>query len=57
MRDLTGPDWGFSQAGPGIDHILVRGAETSSPRRWPTERRRLDGHVLSDHAPVEVEIS
>lgn len=57
MRDLTGPEWGFSPAGPGIDHILVRGAETSSPRRWPTERRRIDGHLLSDHAPVEVEIS
>lgn len=57
MRDLTGPDWGFSPAGPGIDHVLVRGAETSLPRRWPTERRRVDGHLLSDHAPVEVEIA
>jgi endonuclease/exonuclease/phosphatase family metal-dependent hydrolase len=57
MRDLTGPEWSFSAAGPGIDHILVRGAETSSPRRWPTERRRFDGHLLSDHPPVEVEIA
>ncbi len=56
IRDLTGPEWGFSAAGPGIDHVLVRGAETSSPRRWPTERRRVDGHLLSDHAPVEVEL-
>jgi len=23
---------------------------------WPVERRRVDGRVLSDHAPVEVEI-
>jgi len=57
MRELTGPAWGFSAAGPGIDHVIVRGAETSSPRRWPTERRRLDGHLLSDHAPVEVELT
>jgi len=57
MRDLTGPEWGFSAAGPGIDHVLVRGAETSPPRRWPTERRRVDGHLLSDHAPVELELS
>jgi endonuclease/exonuclease/phosphatase family metal-dependent hydrolase len=57
MRELTGPEWGFSEAGPGIDHVLVRGAATSSPRRWPTERRRLDGQLLSDHAPVEVEIT
>src|SRR5690348_3963393 len=34
MRDLTGPEWGFSAAGPGIDHVLVRGAEASAPRRW-----------------------
>jgi endonuclease/exonuclease/phosphatase family metal-dependent hydrolase len=57
MRDLTGPEWGFSAAGPGIDHVLVRGAEASPPRRWATERRRVDGHLLSDHAPVEVEIA
>jgi endonuclease/exonuclease/phosphatase family metal-dependent hydrolase len=57
MQELTGPEWGFSAAGPGIDHVLVRGAETSPPRRWATERRRVDGHLLSDHAPVEVELS
>jgi endonuclease/exonuclease/phosphatase family metal-dependent hydrolase len=57
MRELTGTEWGFSEAGPGIDHVLVRGAETSAPRRWPTERRRVDGRLLSDHAPVEVEIA
>jgi endonuclease/exonuclease/phosphatase family metal-dependent hydrolase len=56
MRELTGPGWGFSAAGPGIDHVLVRGAEPSAVLAWPTERRRLDGHLLSDHAPVEVEI-
>jgi Endonuclease/Exonuclease/phosphatase family len=57
MRELTGPEWGFSAAAPGIDHVLVRGAETSAPRRWPTERRRVDGRLLSDHAPVEVDVS
>ncbi|MGZ4334388.1 MAG: endonuclease/exonuclease/phosphatase family protein [Gaiellaceae bacterium] len=56
MRELTGPEWGFSPAGPGIDHVLVRGAETGEVLRWPTERRRHDGRLLSDHAPVEVEI-
>lgn len=57
MRELTGPEWGFSAPGPGIDHVLVRGAEASPVRRWPTERRRIDGRLLSDHAPVEVELS
>lgn len=57
LRELTGPEWGFSAAGPGIDHVLVRGADASPVRRWPTERRRVDGLLLSDHAPVEVELS
>ena len=56
LRDLAGPEWGFSAAGEGIDHILVRGAEAGPPERWPPERRRLDGRLLSDHAPVEVRV-
>jgi endonuclease/exonuclease/phosphatase family metal-dependent hydrolase len=57
MRELTSSAWGFSAAGPGIDHILVRGAAASEHRRWPAESRRHDGRLLSDHAPVEVEIA
>lgn len=54
---LTGPDWGFSQPGPGIDHVLVRGAPVGLPSVWPDARRRgLDGALLSDHAPVDLEI-
>ncbi len=56
VRELTGAEWGFTGAGPGIDHVLVRGASIGEVRRWPTERRRVDGRLLSDHAPVEVEI-
>jgi endonuclease/exonuclease/phosphatase family metal-dependent hydrolase len=47
---------GFSAAGPGVDHVLVRGAAASEYDRWPIERRTLDGLVLSDHAPVEVRV-
>jgi endonuclease/exonuclease/phosphatase family metal-dependent hydrolase len=48
---------GFSLPGPGIDHVLVRGAAVSPVRVWPAERRRReDGSFLSDHAPVEVEV-
>jgi endonuclease/exonuclease/phosphatase family metal-dependent hydrolase len=47
---------GFSAAGPGIDHVLVRGAEVSEYDRWPRERRRLGALLLSDHAPVEVRV-
>jgi endonuclease/exonuclease/phosphatase (EEP) superfamily protein YafD len=50
-RDLE-----FSPFGPGIDQILVRGAETSSAERWSDERRLLGTKLLSDHAPVEVRI-
>jgi endonuclease/exonuclease/phosphatase family metal-dependent hydrolase len=56
LRDLAGEEWGFSEPGPGIDHILVRGAPTTPERSWPDERRVLDGRLLSDHAPVEVDI-
>jgi endonuclease/exonuclease/phosphatase family metal-dependent hydrolase len=57
LQSLTGPEWGFSAAGPGIDHVLVRGAGASAPRVWPADRRRrADGTLLSDHAPVEVEV-
>jgi endonuclease/exonuclease/phosphatase family metal-dependent hydrolase len=47
---------GFSAAGPGVDHVLVRGAAVSASDRWPRERRVVRGLVLSDHAPVEVRI-
>jgi endonuclease/exonuclease/phosphatase family metal-dependent hydrolase len=47
---------GFSAAGPGVDHVLVRGAEVSDYDRWPMDRRRLGALLLSDHAPVEVKI-
>jgi endonuclease/exonuclease/phosphatase family metal-dependent hydrolase len=57
LRDLTGPEWGFSEPGPGIDHILVRGATSGALRRWPDEQRKLGERLLSDHAPVELEIT
>jgi hypothetical protein len=47
---------GYSDPGPGIDHLLVRGAKPSPLRVWPDERRRRDGILLSDHPPVELEI-
>jgi endonuclease/exonuclease/phosphatase family metal-dependent hydrolase len=57
LRDLTGPEWGFSAAGPGIDHILVRGADVTAVRRWPDAQRARGDRLLSDHAPVELEIA
>ncbi len=57
LADLTGPEWGFSAPGPGIDHVLVRGAEAGPVRRWPDEQRLHGDHLLSDHAPVEVDIT
>ncbi|MEX2646798.1 MAG: endonuclease/exonuclease/phosphatase family protein [Gaiellaceae bacterium] len=49
--------WGFSRPGPGIDHVLVRGAEAAPADVWPEERRRIGGLLVSDHAPVEVTVS
>ncbi|HEX9415249.1 MAG TPA: endonuclease/exonuclease/phosphatase family protein [Gaiellaceae bacterium] len=48
---------GFSSPGAGVDHVLVRGAASSAPERWPDERRRLDGMLVSDHAPLEVRVA
>ena len=54
LVDLVEPEWGFNGPTPtGIDHILVRGLEATAPVRWPLERRRREGRLLSDHAPVE----
>src|SRR5437762_12161272 len=57
QAELTGPQWGFSEpAREGIDQIMVRGASVEGITRWPRDRRRIDGRVLSDHAPVEVRL-
>jgi endonuclease/exonuclease/phosphatase family metal-dependent hydrolase len=56
LADLASDEWGFSRADVGIDHILVKGAAVSAPRKWPEDDRRLDGALLSDHAPVEVDV-
>ena len=47
---------GFSAPGPGVDHVLVRGAGVTDYDRWSRERRTLGGFVLSDHAPIEVRV-
>ena len=56
LEQLASPEWGFSEPIPGLDQVLVRGALASRPARWPEERRRLAGRLLSDHAPVETTI-
>ena len=50
-------DEGFSAPGPGVDHVLVRGAAASAPFTWPGDRRRIDGHAVSDHAPLELAVA
>jgi len=49
---------GFSPPIRGLDQILVRGLELERPpTRWDAERRRVDGFLLSDHAPVEAVVA
>jgi endonuclease/exonuclease/phosphatase family metal-dependent hydrolase len=55
LHELT-TRWGFSAAGPGIDHVLVLRATASPVHRWPDDRRAFGGVLLSDHAPVEIEV-
>ncbi|MGI9112901.1 MAG: endonuclease/exonuclease/phosphatase family protein [Gaiellaceae bacterium] len=52
LRELPG----FAALGPGIDHVLVRGLPAAPLAVWPEQRRRQNGRVLSDHAPVETRI-
>ncbi len=47
---------GFSAPHGSIDDVLVRGAEATALHVWPEERRRQNGVVLSDHAPVELTV-
>ncbi len=57
LAALVGPEWGFSAPGPGIDHVLVRGAVASPLRVWDDARRTRGGALLSDHTPVELDIT
>jgi Endonuclease/Exonuclease/phosphatase family len=58
QAELTSEEWGFSEPLPeGIDQILVRGATVEGVTRWPADRRRVDGRVLSDHTPVEARVA
>ena len=56
LADRLSPYWGFSAPGPKLDPVRVRGARAAGPVVWPEERRRVAGRLLSDHAPIEVEI-
>jgi len=49
MKGLSG----YSEPIVGIDQVLVKGANALGTRRWPPQRRTVDGRLLSDHAPVE----
>jgi endonuclease/exonuclease/phosphatase family metal-dependent hydrolase len=52
MGDLAAD--GFSTPAPRIDQVVVRGLPAAGPpAAWPEERRRVEGRLLSDHAPVE----
>ena len=57
QAELSGEEWRFTAPlDEGIDQILVRGASVESLQRWPRERRRVDGRILSDHTPVEARV-
>jgi endonuclease/exonuclease/phosphatase family metal-dependent hydrolase len=56
LEELSGPDWGFTKPVSWLDQVLVRGAPSTPAHRWPEEKRRLRGKLLSDHAPLEVRI-
>jgi endonuclease/exonuclease/phosphatase family metal-dependent hydrolase len=46
----------WNQAGGLIDWFLLRRAAATSVRVWTDEERSRTGRLLSDHAPVELEV-
>lgn len=50
-------DWGFRGGGNRVDWVLARGLEVTDVAVWPPERRRRDGVLLSDHAPVDATVT
>jgi endonuclease/exonuclease/phosphatase family metal-dependent hydrolase len=46
----------WTHSGLQIDHVLVRGAVAKSVRVWHDSEREYEGKLLSDHAPVDVEL-
>jgi len=46
----------WTHTGAQIDHIMIRGASAKSVRVWADDERMRNGRVLSDHAPVDVEL-
>lgn len=57
LRPPYALDEGYSQPlADSIDQILVRGLPSTPPAAWPAERRRVNGKLLSDHAPVEATV-
>ena len=50
------PETRWTDSGPHVDHVLLRGAIATAVRLWPDAEREHKGRLLSDHAPVEVEL-
>ncbi|HUK45552.1 MAG TPA: endonuclease/exonuclease/phosphatase family protein [Gaiellaceae bacterium] len=46
----------WTSYGEQIDQVLLRRAVATSVRVWPDEERVYNGKLLSDHAPVEVQV-
>jgi endonuclease/exonuclease/phosphatase family metal-dependent hydrolase len=46
----------YSPPSTTIDHVLVRGGRASEVRVWSEDDRSYDGKLLSDHAPIEIQL-
>ncbi|MSY59919.1 MAG: hypothetical protein F2663_05700 [Actinobacteria bacterium] len=60
IRELTHPtepdEAPYVSTASLIDNVLVRGARPGTVRVWPEDARMFNGKLLSDHAPVEVDV-
>jgi endonuclease/exonuclease/phosphatase family metal-dependent hydrolase len=48
--------WGYAGGGHHVDHILARRVPIGRVEAWPQDRRRSEGRLLSDHAPLEAQV-
>ncbi len=46
----------WNAATTGIDNVLLRRAAATSARLWTDDERTYEGRILSDHAPLEVDV-
>ena len=57
LRVLAGAESLTGATATGIDQVLSRGLRGAPGEPWPVARRTVEGRILSDHPPVDRELT